>query len=98
MWAVRVGVQGWLFSRMESGGEGAGLQVESQWLSIDGGKCEVPPSLQLGLQAEGVQRGRFQHWPAAPHAGGDRRQREGPGQRSACSTSGGVWWGAVEGR
>lgn len=92
MWAVREGAQGWLpaglFSRMESGAEGAALGVESQRLSIDRCKCEVRPSLQLGLQlqtqfaVEGVQRGRFQHWTAAPHAGGDRGRRAGPGQRS----------------
>ena len=49
------------------------------------------PGRQLGLQAEGVQRGRFQHWTAAPGAGPEHRlskvPREGPGR----STSGEAW-------
>lgn len=98
MWEVREGAQGWLpvglFSRMESGAEGAALGVESQRLSIDCCKCEVRPSLQLGLQTEGVQRGRFQRWTAAPHAGGDRGQRAGPGQEECA---GGQWRGGMMG-
>ena len=49
------------------------------------------PGWQLGLQAEAVQRGRFQHWTEAPGAGPEHRLRKVPREGPGRSTSGGAW-------